>query len=95
MHVKMFIKTNGIYINTNPQKDVIGFISSMFSSKKAGYLMAIEGSDTDLNYTNQLIDQGKIRPIVGKVFPFSKIIEAHNYFEENTAFGKVILDMRL
>ena len=90
---KKVLKNNGIYINTNPQKDVLGFVLSLFSSKKAGYLMAIEGSNTDLDYTNRLIEQGRIKPITAKVFPFSKIIEAHNYFEENTTFGKVILDM--
>ena len=91
---KKVLKNGGIYISSNPQKDILGFVLSLFSSKKAGYLMAIQGSNKDLNYTNKLIEQGQIKPIVDKKFPFSKIIEAHKYFEDNTTFGKVILDMR-
>ena len=91
---KNILKNKGIYITTNPFSDLLGFVLSLFSSKRVGYLMATEGSSSDLEYTNQLMEQGNVKPVVEKVFPFSKIVEAHKYFESNSRKGKVILNMR-
>ncbi|MCP4402054.1 MAG: NAD(P)-dependent alcohol dehydrogenase [bacterium] len=91
---KNILNRTGIYITTNPFKDLIGFVLSLFSSKRAGYLMAAEGSRIDLEYTNQLIEQGTVKPVVEKLFPFSRIVEAHKYFESTRRKGKVILSMR-
>ena len=56
--------------------------------------MALKGSRSDLEYTNQLIEQGSVKPIVERIFPFSQIVEAHKYFENNSRKGKVILNMQ-
>jgi NADPH:quinone reductase-like Zn-dependent oxidoreductase len=88
---KNVLKDDGLYISTNPQNDIFGFFLALFSSKKTGYLMAVKGSCVDLEYTNNLIEQGEIIPLVDKVFPFSRIVEAHRYFEENS--DKVVLTM--
>lgn len=40
-----------------------------------------------------LIDQGKLEPIVDRVFPFEAIDEAFRYLEEGRAKGKVIVTM--
>lgn len=34
---------------------------------------------------------GVLKPVVGKVFPFSRIIEAHDYVERNQELGKVVV----
>ncbi len=91
---KNILKHSGSYINTNPFGDLFGFVLAIFSSKKAGYLMALEGSRSDLEYTNQLIEQGSVKPIVERIFPFSQIVPAHKYFENSSRKGKVVLDMR-
>lgn len=39
-----------------------------------------------------LID-GRLRPLVGKVFPLSQADEAHRYMEAGGGFGKVVLSM--
>ena len=91
---KNILKNSGIYITTNPFGDLFGFVLSILSSKKMGYLMALKGSRSDLEYANQLIEQGSIKPIVERIFPFSQIVEAHKYFENNSRKGKVILNMQ-
>lgn len=91
---KNILKNSGIYITTNLFSDLLGFVLSIFSSKKVGYLMVLKGSRSDLEYTNQLIEQGSVKPIVEKIFPFSQIVEAHKYFENNSRKGKVILNMK-
>jgi putative PIG3 family NAD(P)H quinone oxidoreductase len=38
-----------------------------------------------------LFEDGRLRPVVDRVFPFSDVGAAHEYVEENRNFGKVVL----
>ena len=46
------------------------------------------GNRQDLSELTSLIEQGKIKPIVGQVFPYTDIQAAHNVLEENRQLGK-------
>ena len=39
-----------------------------------------------------LIESGKVKPNVDKVFRFEEVAAAHMYLESNESFGKVILE---
>jgi NADPH2:quinone reductase len=39
-----------------------------------------------------LLERGKVRPNVDRVFPASDIQEAHRYLESNESFGKVVIE---
>ena len=41
---------------------------------------------------NQMIDNGDVSPIVGKIFPFDQAPSAHDYIQKRKNFGKVLLD---
>ena len=90
---KKFMSEKGTYITSNPLKDLTGYLRAAFTSQSSGYLMVMEGDTADLEYTNELIEAGKIKPLVEKVFNFEDIVEAHKYFETNRRRGKVILKM--
>jgi NADPH:quinone reductase-like Zn-dependent oxidoreductase len=34
---------------------------------------------------------GRLEPIIDKVFPFERIVEAHHYLESNQQFGKIVV----
>ncbi len=38
-----------------------------------------------------LVSEGKITPHIGKSFPMSQIVDAHNYLEQGNQIGKVVL----
>ena len=40
-----------------------------------------------------LLADGRIRPVVDKVFPLEEVAEAHRYMESNANFGKIVLTM--
>ena len=40
-----------------------------------------------------LLADGRIRPVVDKVFPLEDVAEAHRYMESNANFGKIVLTM--
>jgi NADPH:quinone reductase-like Zn-dependent oxidoreductase len=39
----------------------------------------------------QLVEQGKVRPIVSEVLPFTEIARAHELMERSAFFGKIVL----
>lgn len=87
------LKSKGVYISTDPFKDIPGLIRSTVSSKKAGFLMVLQGNTRDFECAADFVEKGKIRPVVEKIFPFSDIALANRYFESHPRQGKVVLDM--
>jgi NADPH:quinone reductase-like Zn-dependent oxidoreductase len=49
------------------------------------------GNRQDLSELSFLIDQGKIKPVIGSRFPFSDIKKAHQLLEDNQQLGKVVI----
>lgn len=45
----------------------------------------------DLNYMKELLEAGKVKPVIDKTYALSEIKEAFEYFEEGHSQGKVIL----
>jgi NADPH:quinone reductase-like Zn-dependent oxidoreductase len=52
-------------------------------------------SRADLFALRDLVEAGKVRPVVDRVYPFAEIAEAIRYVETNQAAGKVIVTMPL
>jgi alcohol dehydrogenase len=48
-------------------------------------------SDSDLALLTELIEQGKLKAIVDRTYPFAKIAEALDYVESGRAKGKVVV----
>ncbi len=42
----------------------------------------------------QLVDAGKIRPIINQVFPFERLAEAHEHCETARAPGRIVIDLQ-
>jgi alcohol dehydrogenase len=54
----------------------------------------MHASDTELAELAGLIEQGKLKVIIDKIYPFAKISEALAYVESGHAKGKVVVPMR-
>jgi len=46
-----------------------------------------------LEEVKTLIEQGKIKPVVDKVYPLEKIADAHDYFESGKVIGKLAISI--
>ena len=47
----------------------------------------------ELNDVKELLEIGKVKPIIGKRFKLSEITEAFKYFQEGHAQGKVVITL--
>ena len=50
------------------------------------------GSRGDMFQIMQLVEAGKLRGVVDKVFPFTEVAQAHEHLESGRQFGKVVLN---
>jgi NADPH:quinone reductase-like Zn-dependent oxidoreductase len=65
-------------------------IRSRFGSKKMPFFLA-KNSKEDLTLLRELIEAGKIRPVIDRTYPLSETAEAIRYLETGHARAKVVI----
>jgi NADPH:quinone reductase-like Zn-dependent oxidoreductase len=65
-------------------------VLSPFVSQKLGTLLA-KRSKEDLQVLGELIEAGKVTPVIDRTYPLSEVPEAIRYLEEGHARGKVVI----
>jgi len=63
---------------------------SMTGSQKMGNLLA-RPNKQDLAFIKELLEAGKVRPVIDRCYPLSEVADAMRYLEEGHAQGKVVI----
>ena len=94
---KTALSPNGVYV-------LIGgsgaqFFQAMFlgpwlsmGGKKMGTMIKKPNKE-DLIFLKELLEAGKVVPVIDRRYPFSEVAEALRYLEEGHARGKVVITM--
>jgi NADPH:quinone reductase-like Zn-dependent oxidoreductase len=72
------------------QAIALGPVISMTGSQKMGNFLA-KANQKDLAFIKELLEAGKIVPVIDKHYSLSEVAEAFRYFGEGHAKGKVII----
>ena len=92
------LKEGGIYVSVNVDFPFSDKIKEALAKKKAkGELVGASGSYVSAEYLKemaQLIDEGKVKVIVSKVYPLEQVVEAHKESESWHVRGKLVLEVR-
>ena len=89
------LSEKGIYVSANPTLSLIvrGPLTSRISSKKV-----IGGTVTykseDILFLKELIEAGKIKTVIDKVYPLSQTANAHEYVETGNKKGNVVVTLK-
>ncbi len=67
------------------------FMLSPFVRQNLCSLFSIERSKEDLQFLRELIEAGKVMPVIDRTYPLHKVPEAIRYLEEGQARGKVVI----
>lgn len=65
-------------------------VRSRFGTQMIPFFLA-KSSKEDLLVLKDLIEAGKVRPVIDRTYPFGEIAEAIRYLEEGHARGKVVI----
>jgi len=91
---KNSLKPEGIYVSTvfGLRPILRKFWTSITGSKK---MIPYLGKPTkeDLIFVRDLVEAGKVKSLIDRVYPLSETAEAHRYMEKGHAQGKVIITM--
>jgi len=63
------------------------------AGRQKTYVVSLVQSQKDLNFIKELLESGKIMPVVDGCYPLSKIAEAFWYFEKEHPKGKVVISV--
>ena len=93
---KRALRSRGKYVLTGGsmaqmyQAMILGPLMSITGSKKMGNLMA-KPNQRDLVFIRDLLEEGKVKPVIERRYPLRETAEAIRYVEEGHARGKVVI----
>ena len=74
-----------------PRTFVRMFANPLFGAKVFGLLT--KGDGAELEYVRTLVDGGKLKPVIDKVFPMAEVAAAQEYSKAGRAKGKIVLEV--
>jgi NADPH:quinone reductase-like Zn-dependent oxidoreductase len=66
------------------------YVLSAFMRQHASPFLSVPNAE-DLGYLRDLIEAGKVKPVIDRTYPLSETPEAFRYLEEEHARGKVVI----
>jgi NADPH:quinone reductase-like Zn-dependent oxidoreductase len=93
---KRVLKPNGKFVHVGGSQSqyfqslLLGPFISMTETKKFTNLLQ-RANAKDLNHVRELLETGKIKPVMDRHFKLSQIRDAFSYFQEGHAQGKVVI----
>ncbi len=89
------LKEKGILVSVNTDFSFNDEVIKALAKKNAkGELSANQPKKEWLEEIAKLIEADKVKVSTGKVFPLEKVVEAHNFMENKSIDGKLILQIR-
>jgi NADPH:quinone reductase-like Zn-dependent oxidoreductase len=93
---KRALNPNGTFVHVGGseaqmfQAMVLGPWISMTGTKKMGTFLQ-RANQQDLNEIKELVETGKVKPVIDRSYKLNEVRDAFRYFEEGHAQGKVVI----
>lgn len=95
---KSSLTETGFYMTENPTKPgfqlVQVLLSSLMGDKKIKSVGLTKTGGENLELVRELLEEGKIKPVIEKCYPLGQIAAAHRHVENGHAKGKVVIEIQ-
>jgi NADPH:quinone reductase-like Zn-dependent oxidoreductase len=90
---KAVLKGRAVHVTTTPGISTFlrQFANPIFHDKVYGLITT--GAGKDLATIKELVEAGKLKPIIDKVYPFAEVAAAEEYSKGGRAKGKIVLEL--
>ncbi len=86
------LKKNGFYLLTTfGLPKLVQILWLKMTSNKNVFMGTLKEKAEDLIFLRELVEAGKIKPIIDRTYPMEQIAEAHRYVEQGRVKGKVVI----
>ncbi|MHA2497025.1 MAG: NAD(P)-dependent alcohol dehydrogenase [Candidatus Hodarchaeales archaeon] len=92
---RKILTDKGAYVSNNflnSPRHIFHVMTNRLRRKKLKFGVADEGAD-NLNLLREWIEEGKLKPVIDKVYPLSQTAEAHRHYETGHAKGRVVISI--
>ena len=98
-HYKKALSEKGIYVSAGGKMKQIMqalFFGSLLSKKNGKKIIALSHKDSqkDLEFIKNLIEAGKVKSVIDKVYNLEDIAEAFKYYAEGHTKGKIVIAVK-
>jgi len=89
---KVLLKEKGIYTTSGGSLvNLLPTLITPFLGGKRVLFVPPKDVKGGLNFIKDLIEKGKFRPVIDKIYPLEKIVDAYNYVATGEKIGNVVL----
>lgn len=89
---RKYLTPRGTYVTTMPHLDFGGFLGSLFSRRKWGFLLVSDTDEGRLGRLRALMEEGVFRPVIESIIPVDRAVEAFERQQGTGKRGKILLD---
>lgn len=90
------LNETGIYITENPLKpgyQILQFLLSLLTGDKRIRVHLAQPVGSDLDFIRELVEAGRVRPVVEAIYRLDQIAAAHRHVENGHTKGKVVVEV--
>lgn len=90
---KRLLKKGGSHISTIPRPRNFGYAAQTAFSATRIRVVVVQANGADMTQLSLWVDEGKLKPVLDRVYPLSDAAAAHRYVETKRSKGKVVLSL--